>query len=166
MSQNLVELSVNGSIQVMWAWESDTLLHVLREVLGLTGTKNGCEAGHCGACTVWIDGIPRLACLTPVGSVVNSEITTVEGLGSWWQERHPSSHYHPIQRAFVESGAVQCGFCTPGMLMAAAALLRDVKFLTDQDILERLAGHLCRCTGYEQIVQAIRQAALTEVTEQ
>lgn len=165
MSQGFVELTVNGAPQALWAQESSTLLQVLREILGLTGTKNGCETGHCGACTVWIDDVPRLACLTPVGSVAGSRITTVEGLGAWWEESHPSSHYHPVQTAFVEFGAVQCGFCTPGMLMAAAALLRDEPLPTEQEILERLAGHLCRCTGYEQIVRAIRQAALTEVKE-
>ncbi len=165
MAEGFVALTVNGSIQGVWVRESATLLQVLREVLGLTGTKNGCETGQCGSCTIWIDGAPRLACLTPVGLAAGSQITTVEGLGAWWQESHPSSPYHPLQTAFVEFGAVQCGFCTPGMLMAAAALLRDVKFPTVEEIRERLAGHLCRCTGYEQIVRAIREAAVAEVKE-
>ena len=155
MAEALVQLTINDRLHSVWGDESETLLTVLRDILGLTGTKNGCGAGHCGACTVWVDGVPQLACLTLVGNVQDRAVTTVEGLAAWWQTTHPDDTYHPLQTAFVENGAVQCGFCTPGMLMAGAALVRDVPALTAATVREALAGHLCRCTGYEQIVRAI-----------
>lgn len=163
MAEGLVSCIVNGRPQSLWVEETAILIEVLRETLGLTGTKNGCEAGHCGACTVWIDEKPRLACLTLVSEVVGKAVTTVEGLAGWWRARHPEATYHPVQTAFVEQGAVQCGFCTPGMLMAGASLLRESAEPGEADIREALAGHLCRCTGYEQIVRAVAKAAQEKV---
>ncbi len=129
------------------------VLHVLREELGLTGTKQGCdEEGECGACTILLDGLPVRACLTPVGKVAGRAVLTVEGLGG-------PDGLHPLQEAFIAAGAVQCGFCTPGILMAAKALLDREPNPSDADILEALDGHLCRCTGYASIIRAVKLAA-------
>jgi aerobic-type carbon monoxide dehydrogenase small subunit (CoxS/CutS family) len=129
-----------------------TLLEVLREDLGLTGTKHGCELGECGTCTVLVDGEPQLSCLLLPIQIEGRAVTTVEGLGT-------TSELHPLQRAFVELGAAQCGYCTPGMLLSAWSLLERDRAPTRDDIREALAGNLCRCTGYSKIVEAVELAA-------
>jgi aerobic-type carbon monoxide dehydrogenase small subunit (CoxS/CutS family) len=129
-----------------------TLLEVLREDLGLTGTKHGCELGECGTCTVLVDGEPQLSCLLLPIQVEGRAITTVEGMGT-------TSELHPLQRAFVELGAAQCGYCTPGILLSARSLLERDPAPTRGSIREALAGNLCRCTGYAKIVEAIELAA-------
>jgi carbon-monoxide dehydrogenase small subunit len=129
-------------------WEGESLLYVLRERLGLPGTKNACEQGECGSCTVYLDGLPVCACLVAAGQAQDREVSTVEGLSAG-----------TVRRAFVEAGAVQCGFCTPGFVVAVHDLLARVPEPTDPDIREALAGNLCRCTGYEKILDAVRLAA-------
>jgi aerobic carbon-monoxide dehydrogenase small subunit len=133
-------------------WEGESLLYVLRERVGLPGSKNACEQGECGSCTVYLDGIPVCACLVAAGQAQDRDIRTVEGLGDGEQ-------LAPIQRAFLEAGAVQCGFCTPGLLVAAHDLLERRVAPSDAEIREALAGNLCRCTGYEKIMDAVRLAA-------
>ena len=133
-------------------WPGESLLYVLRERLGLPGSKNACEQGECGSCTVYLDGVPVCACLVAAGQADGREIVTVEGLA-------PTGELHPVQRAFVRAGAVQCGFCTPGLLIAAHDLLSRDPNPADADIREALAGNLCRCTGYEKILDAVRLAA-------
>jgi carbon-monoxide dehydrogenase small subunit len=128
------------------------LLDLLREDLGLIGTKEGCGEGECGACTVLVDGKPRLSCLTLALQVEGKEVLTVEGLAQ-------SGKLHPLQEAFIETAGVQCGFCTPGFLMAAYALLLENPNPTKEEVREWLSGNLCRCTGYEQIVEAVLRAA-------
>ncbi len=129
-----------------------SLLRVLREDLGLTGTKNACEQGECGSCTVSIDGEIACACLVLAAQADGCSIDTVAGMAA------PDGALHPLQAAFLDAGAVQCGFCTPGLLVAARDLLRRVPEPTEQDVREGLAGNLCRCTGYEQIVAAVLAA--------
>jgi carbon-monoxide dehydrogenase small subunit len=129
-----------------------TLLEVLREDLGLTGTKHGCELGECGTCTVLVDGEPQLSCLLLPIQVEGRAITTVEGLGT-------TSELHPLQRAFVELGAAQCGYCTPGILLSAWSLLEGDPDPGRDEIRQALAGNLCRCTGYAKIVEAVELAA-------
>lgn len=124
----------------------------LRLDLGLTGTKEGCGMGECGACTILVDGEPRLSCLLLAGQLEGRTVTTVEGLS-------PGEDLHPVQRAFVEEGAVQCGFCTPGMVLSAVSLLRENPNPTRREIREGMSGHLCRCTGYVKIVDAVEAAA-------
>ncbi len=133
-------------------WEGESLLYVLRERMGLPGSKNACEQGECGSCTVYLDGETVCACLVAAGQAEGRDIRTVEGLSD-------GEHLHPIQQAFVETGAVQCGFCTPGLLIQIEDLLRRNPHPTDLEIREALAGNLCRCTGYEQILEAVRLAA-------
>ena len=128
-----------------------TLLKLLRERLGLTGTKEGCGIGECGACTVLLDGIPVNACLILAPKVKGKEILTIEGLGN-------RDRLHPLQRSFVDHGAVQCGFCTPGILMSSRALLEKNPSPTREEIKDAISGHLCRCTGYHQIIEAIEAA--------
>ena len=128
------------------------LVHVLRDQLGLTGTKIGCNAGDCGSCTVLINGLPFASCLVPALRVHGQHVLTVEGLAEEGQ-------LHPLQEAFLEAGAVQCGFCTPGMLLSAKALLDENPRPSRQEIKAALAGNLCRCTGYEQIVDAVEKTA-------
>jgi carbon-monoxide dehydrogenase small subunit len=132
-------------------WEGESLLYVLRERMGLPGSKNACEQGECGSCTVYLDGVPACACLVAAGQVQDREIVTVEGLAD-------GADLHPVQQAFVEAGAVQCGFCTPGLLVAAHDLLQRDPDPDDREIREALAGNLCRCTGYEKILDAVRLA--------
>lgn len=147
-----ISLTVNGSPRELEAPPLMRLLDVLRGPLGLTGTKEGCAEGECGACTVLLDGEPVCSCLVPVGQCQGRSVTTVEGLGS-------IEHLAPLQQMFVEHGGTQCGICTPGMLVAAEALLRRTPQPTEADIREGLAGNLCRCTGYQRIVESVKAAA-------
>lgn len=148
-----ITLRVNGE-----RWEGEiepnlTLLRLLREKMGLVGTKAGCEIGECGACTVLLNGEPVQSCLVLAVEVDGSTVETVEGLAA-------GGKLHPLQEAFIEKGAVQCGFCTPGMLMASKALLARQPEPSRDEIKKALSGHLCRCTGYESIVAAVQQAAV------
>jgi aerobic carbon-monoxide dehydrogenase small subunit len=148
-----VNVTVNGEQRTaddVWAGES--LLYVLRERLGLPGSKNACEQGECGSCTVYLDDIPVCACLVAAGQVEGRVVRTVEGLTD-------GDELDPVQQAFVDAGAVQCGFCTPGLIVATHDLLRRVAQPSDDEIRESLAGNLCRCTGYETILDAVRLAA-------
>ena len=148
-----VNVTVNGEQrQADDVWEGESLLFVLRERLGLPGSKNACEQGECGSCTVYLDNVPVCACLVAAGQVQDREVRTVEGLAD-------GDRLDPVQEAFVEAGAVQCGFCTPGLVVAAHDLLDRVPKPSDPEIREALAGNLCRCTGYEKILDAVRLAA-------
>ena len=148
-----INTTVNGEKhQVDNVWEGESLLYALRERMGLPGAKNACEQGECGACTVYLDHVPVCACLVAAGQAEGREIVTVEGL------RH-DDELHPVQRAFVEAGAIQCGFCTPGLVVAAHDLLERSEDPSDPEIREALAGNLCRCTGYEKILDAVHLAA-------
>jgi len=150
--RTLIHLHINGEQHELAVQPHHTLLEVLREDLGLTGTKHGCELGECGACTVLIDGQPILSCLTLPLEVQSAEITTIEGL-----EQH--GVLHPLQETFAELGAAQCGYCTPGMLLSGAALLKEHPQPTPGQTKEALAGNLCRCTGYTKIYEAVEAAA-------
>ncbi|WP_228921654.1 (2Fe-2S)-binding protein [Streptomyces sp. DH7] len=188
-----VNFTVNGRQQEADdVWEGESLLYVLRERMGLPGSKNACEQGECGSCTVRLDGVPVCACLVAAGQVQGREVVTVEGLADYakhredahpgggcaagscgtsldaakrWQSRPTDGQtgeaapLSPIQQAFIDAGAVQCGFCTPGLLVAADELLENTPSPSDQDIREALSGNLCRCTGYEKILDAVRLAA-------
>ncbi|MFE0688536.1 (2Fe-2S)-binding protein [Streptomyces xiamenensis] len=134
-------------------WEGESLLYVLRERLGLPGSKNACEQGECGSCTIRMDGDLVCACLVAAGQAEGADLRTVEGLAG------EDGALAPVQRAFLDAGAVQCGFCTPGLLMATEELLERVPEPSDADIREALSGNLCRCTGYEHIMDAVRLAA-------
>jgi len=148
-----ITTTVNGERhQVDDVWEGESLLYVLRERMGLPGSKNACEQGECGSCTVMLDGVPVCACLVAAGQAEGREVVTVEGLAD-------AEALHPVQTAFVDAGAVQCGFCTPGLVVAAADLLQRSPRPSDPEIREALAGNLCRCTGYEKILAAVRLAA-------
>ena len=149
----LLHLTVNGQErEVEGAWEGESLLYVLRERLGLPGSKNACEQGECGSCSVYLDGELVCACLVLAAQAAGREVTTVEGLAD-------GDELHPIQEEFVEAGAVQCGFCTPGLIVATHELLARNPSPTDHEIREALAGNLCRCTGYEKILDAVRASA-------
>ena len=152
VQREVLALRVNGEEHRLLAAVHRTLLEVLREDLGLTGTKHGCELGECGTCTVLVDGQPQLSCLLLPVQLEGREITTVEGMGT-------ASELDPLQRAFVELGAAQCGYCTPGMLLAARALLDASPRPARDEIREALAGNLCRCTGYAKILEAVELAA-------
>ncbi|MEU3049876.1 MULTISPECIES: (2Fe-2S)-binding protein [unclassified Streptomyces] len=187
-----VNFTVNGRRQEADdVWEGESLLYVLRERLGLPGSKNACEQGECGSCTVRLDGVPVCSCLVAAGQVEGREVVTVEGLADYarqreegcasgacgaaggtslqdaqgWSAQGTDSHtgegteLAPIQQAFIDAGAVQCGFCTPGLLVAADEMLERNPSPTDEDIREALSGNLCRCTGYEKILDAVRLAA-------
>ncbi|WP_327243618.1 (2Fe-2S)-binding protein [Streptomyces sp. NBC_01320] len=188
-----VNFTVNGRQQEADdVWEGESLLYVLRERMGLPGSKNACEQGECGSCTVRLDGVPVCSCLVAAGQVEGREVVTVEGLADFAAHRseaHPGSgcvsgtcgttldrarrwearpteeqprdtgELSPIQQAFIDAGAVQCGFCTPGLLVAADELLERNPEPSDADIREALSGNLCRCTGYEKILDAVRLAA-------
>jgi len=148
-----LKCTVNGERhEVDGVWEGESLLYVLRERLALPGSKNACEQGECGSCSVYLDGVLVCSCLVLAGQVVGCEILTVEGLAE-------GEALHPVQEAFVETGAVQCGFCTPGLIVATHDLLRRKPEPSDAEIREALAGNLCRCTGYEKILDAVRLAA-------
>jgi carbon-monoxide dehydrogenase small subunit len=152
MAKQLLTLRVNGEVHEVAVPVHKTLLEVLREDLNLTGTKHGCELGECGTCTVLVDGQPVLSCLALPIEFQGCEITTIEGLAD-------GPRLHPLQVAMAELGAAQCGYCTPGILLAAKALLDDVPNPTREQIKEALAGNLCRCTGYIKIFEAVELAA-------
>jgi aerobic-type carbon monoxide dehydrogenase small subunit (CoxS/CutS family) len=152
MEKVRLRLTVNGEVREILAPVHHTLLEVLREEMGLAGTKHGCELGECGTCTVLLDGQPVLSCVTLPVECEGREIRTIEGMAE-------GGGLHPLQQAFVELGAAQCGYCTPGFLLAAEALLRDKPEPTRNEIAEALAGNLCRCTGYLKIFEAVALAA-------
>ncbi len=147
-----IQLTVNGDTRVIGVPSHFTLLEALRYVLGLTGSKQGCDKGDCGACTVLLDGVPTLSCILPIQEASDREVTTVEGLAT-------GDGPHPLQEALDITGGAQCGFCTPGILMSAAALLSQSHNPTRAVVREALSGNLCRCTGYTKIYEAIELAA-------
>ncbi|HNR95900.1 MAG TPA: (2Fe-2S)-binding protein [Anaerolineae bacterium] len=153
MDKNLIlRMTVNGQVVEVPVSATDTLATVLRENLGLTGTKIGCEEGECGACTVLVDGLAVNSCLYLAMKAHGRTIRTVEGLAR-------NGQLHPLQQAFIDHGAVQCGYCTPGMLLSAVALLEQNPHPTDDEIRRAISGNLCRCTGYIKIIDAIRAVA-------
>ena len=147
-----IALRVNGEEREADVWEGESLLFALREGLGLPGSKNACEQGECGSCSVLLDGTLVCSCLVLAAQADGHEVVTVEGLAS-------DGELHPVQEAFVTAGAVQCGFCTPGLIVATVDLLRRAPQPTDDEIREALSGNLCRCTGYQKIFDAVRLAA-------
>ena len=147
-----VELTVNGERREADVWEGESLLTTLRDRLDLPGSKNACEQGECGSCSVLLDGRLVCSCLVLAAQADGHDVVTVEGLAH-------SGGLHPVQEAFADTGAVQCGFCTPGFVVAAADLLRRVPDPSDDEIREALSGNLCRCTGYQKILDAVRLAA-------
>ena len=148
-----IALTVNGDAREADVWAGESLLAALRDRLGLPGSKNACEQGECGSCSVLLDGTLVCACLVLAAQADGHEVVTVEGLTA------ENGDLHPVQEAFVEAGAVQCGFCTPGLVVAAADLLQDKLDPTDDEIREALSGNLCRCTGYQKILDAVHEAA-------
>ena len=153
-----LKFTVNGKQQEADdVWEGESLLYVLRERLGLPGSKNACEQGECGSCTVYLDGVPACACLVAAGQVQDREVGTVEGL-------HDGDQLDAVQEAFIDAGAVQCGFRTPGLLVQTHDLINRRPNPSDAEIRESLAGNLCRCTGYEKIMDAVRLAAERKAT--
>ncbi|WP_042368431.1 (2Fe-2S)-binding protein [Streptacidiphilus neutrinimicus] len=149
-----VTFTANGrEVEADDVWEGESLLFMLRERLGLPGSKNACEQGECGSCTVYLDGAPVCSCLVAAGQVQDREVRTVEGLAD------PQGSLDEVQQAFVDAGAVQCGFCTPGLLVQSHDLLERNPQPSDNDIREALSGNLCRCTGYEKIMDAVRLAS-------
>ena len=152
MAEKTIELTVNGSSMVIQIEEHRTLLYLIREVLGLTGTKEGCGEGDCGACSVLLDGELVNSCLVLAIQAEGKEILTIEGIGA-------GDNLHPIQQAFIDVGAIQCGYCTPGMVLATKALLDKVPNPCEEEIRRGLSGNLCRCTGYQKIVDAVKKAA-------
>ena len=147
-----ITVTVNGERHEADVWEGESLLFALRERLGFPGSKNACEQGECGSCSVLLDGELVCACLVLAGQADGHDVVTVEGLGA-------GDDLHPVQQAFVDAGAVQCGFCTPGLVVATAALLRQTPNPSEDEIREALSGNLCRCTGYMKIFDAVRTAA-------
>ena len=152
MKKHHITLTVNGIEYELLVKPNDTLTQVLREELGLTGTKHGCGVGDCGCCTVLLDGEPVNSCLVLALEAQDRNITTIEGLA-------PDGGLHPVQESFIELGAIQCGFCTPGMILAATALLEQNPQPSEEEIRRGLSGNLCRCTGYQKIVEAVEDAA-------
>ena len=156
-SKKVIELSINDELYVLAVEPQQTLLEVLRDSLNLTGTKEGCGTGECGSCTVLLDGKPVLSCLMLAVECLNREITTIEGMGS-------IESMTPIQEALIEKGGVQCGFCTPGMVLAATAMLNQNPKPSEAEIKRSLEGHLCRCTGYNKIIEAV-EAAMEKISD-
>jgi carbon-monoxide dehydrogenase small subunit len=147
-----ISVNVNGGRHEADVWEGESLLFALRERLGLPGSKNACEQGECGSCSVLLDGELVCACLVLAAQADGHDVVTVEGLGA-------GDELHPVQQAFVDAGAVQCGFCTPGLVVATAALLERIPDPSEDEIREALSGNLCRCTGYQKIFDAVHLAA-------
>ena len=147
-----IELKVNGDTHELLVAPNYTLLEVLREKLGLMGTKRGCDLGACGACTVLLDGEAYLSCLMLAVDAVGKEIVTIEGLAA-------GGDLHPLQKAFVDHGGLQCGFCTPGMILTAEAILNEEEHPTEDVVKKKMAGNLCRCTGYKKILEAVMSVA-------
>jgi carbon-monoxide dehydrogenase small subunit len=147
-----ISLNINGEPHETDVWEGESLLFALRERLGLPGSKNACEQGECGSCSVLLDGELVCACLVLAAQADGHDVVTVEGLGA-------GDELHPVQQAFVDAGAVQCGFCTPGLVVATAALLQRIPDPSEDEIREALSGNLCRCTGYQKIFDAVHLAA-------
>ncbi len=158
MKKQLVTMTVNGNEIEIAVTPNSTLLEVLRDELGFTGVKEGCSEGVCGACTVLLDGAPVRSCLTLALEAEGTSITTIEGLAS-------DGRLHPVQQAFIDHGAVQCGFCTPGMILSSKALLDRSPHPTDEEIKTALAGNFCRCTGYKKTLEAVRSVARQNTTE-
>jgi len=156
--KQILQLKVNGQIYDLLAEPHWTLLEALREQLNLTGSKEGCSLGDCGSCTVLLDGMPFLSCLVLAVEARGREILTIEGLAQ-------NGRLHPLQEAFVKHGAVQCGFCTPGMILSAKALLDRNPRPAEAEVREVIAGNLCRCTGYVKIVEAVLAASASETRE-
>ncbi|MCA1960513.1 MAG: (2Fe-2S)-binding protein [Desulfomonile sp.] len=156
--KRIIQLTVNGERAEVAVEPNRTLLQVLREDLGLTGTKHGCGLGDCGACTVILDGRPVNSCLVLAVQANGSDVLTIEGLAE-------NGKLHPLQRAFVEKGAIQCGFCSPGMILSAKALLDENPKPTEKEIRMAISGNLCRCTGYQKIVEAIQAVASGEIMQ-
>jgi len=156
--KHAIELKVNGEFYEVTVDAHRTLLEVLRENLGLTGTKEGCDLGTCGTCTVLIDGKAALSCLALAIDSQRKEITTIEGLAR-------DGKLHPLQQSFVDHGAIQCGFCTSGMVLSAAALLKETPKPTQAEIKTSISGNLCRCTGYAKIVQAVMATANSDASK-
>jgi aerobic-type carbon monoxide dehydrogenase small subunit (CoxS/CutS family) len=152
MKKKVITLNINNEIHELFINPNRTLLEVLREELELTGTKRGCDEGVCGTCTVLIDGRPVRSCLTLAIEARDRKITTIEGL-------QPGGDLTPLQKAFLSEGAVQCGFCTPGMILTAKALLDENPFPKEEEVLRAISGNLCRCTGYYKIKKAIMRIA-------
>jgi len=146
--KKVIELNINGDTHELLVASNHTLLEVLRDQLGLMGTKRGCDLGACGACTVLINGEAYLACIMLAVDAVGKEIITIEGLAA-------GGDLHPLQNAFIDQGALQCGFCTPGMILTAEAILTEDEHPTEDVIKRKMAGNLCRCTGYKKIVEAV-----------
>jgi len=146
--KKVIELNINGDTHELLVSPNHTLLEVLREKLGLMGTKRGCDLGACGACTVLINGEAYLSCIMLAVDAVGKEIMTIEGLAA-------GGDLHPLQNAFIDQGALQCGFCTPGMILTAEAILTEDEYPTEDVIKRKMAGNLCRCTGYKKIVEAV-----------
>lgn len=147
-----ITLHINGADHPLQIEDNWTLLYVLREVLNLTGTKYGCGTNDCGACKVLVDGVPRNSCVLPARNLEGADILTIEGVGH-------NGQLHPVQQAFVDTGAIQCGYCTPGMVMTSLALLAGNPDPSEEEILTALEGNLCRCTGYQKIVEAVQLTA-------
>lgn len=149
-----ISFTVNGDLQELFVEPRKTLLAVIRDTIGLTGTKEGCSTGDCGACTVIVDGEPVTSCMMLGVSANGKEVTTIEGISS-------PGELHPVQQAFLEKGGYQCGFCTPGFIMAAKALLDDNPNIAEDEMRHALGGNICRCTGYTKIIEAVLSAAET-----
>ena len=147
-----IALTVNGDMYEVLISPNQTLLEVLRDKLGLMGTKRGCDLGACGSCTVLLDGEAYLSCLMLAVDAVGKEIVTIEGLSE-------GSELHPLQQSFVELGGLQCGFCTPGMIMTAKAILDEEPEPTEESVKKKMAGNLCRCTGYKKVIEAVMSAS-------
>ena len=158
MKKQLLTMTVNGDEIDVAVTPNTTLLEVLRDDLGFTGVKEGCSEGVCGTCTVLMNGAPIRSCLTLALEAEGASITTIEGLASHGQ-------LHPVQQAFIDQGAVQCGFCTPGMILSSKALLDRSPHPTDDEIKTALAGNFCRCTGYKKILDAVRSVATQSAAE-